>query len=312
MTVIKAEAMGMCFGVQDAITKVNNITKPHEVSIYGELVHNFEVLKRISEDGFHIIPEPNRPYLPITEKVLVTAHGLSHKERKWLVRKGKKLIDTTCPLVTKVHAEAQRFQSLGYTVIILGRKDHVEVKGIIGDLTQYIVVENMDEVYQYKIKHLGVICQSTCSPEKALYILQRIKELNRNSDIQFTNTICKPSWDRQIAVQNLLKRVEALVVLGDKNSNNTKQLVRLALKKNVPCFHIQTVDDIDSEQYKNFSTIGLTAGTSTLDSSIDEVYEKLLSINESNRIKEKIVIHKGKKRFDQLQDLSPYKKHMAL
>ncbi len=300
MTVIKAEAMGMCFGVQNAITKVNNITNPHEVTIYGELVHNSEVLKRIKDDGFHIIPELNRPYLPITEKILVTAHGLSHKERKWLVRRGKKLIDTTCPLVTKVHNEAQRLEGLGYTVVILGKKDHIEVKGIIGDLSQYIVVENVDEVYRYKINRLGVICQSTCSPEKALYILQRIKELNRESEIHFTNTICKPSWDRQMAVQNLLKTVEALVVIGGKNSNNTKQLVSLAHKKNIPCFHIQTVDDIDLEQYKDFLTIGLTAGTSTLDFTIDEVYEKLLSINENNRIKEKGMIHKEKERINML------------
>ncbi len=311
MKVIKAETMGMCFGVQEAITRVHKIKNPDEVSLYGELVHNSEVLKRISEDGFHIIPESDRPFLPHTKEVLVTAHGLSNIERNWLISKGKKLIDTTCPLVTKVHDEAQRLQKLGYTVIILGKKDHVEVKGIIGDLDRYIVVEDMEEVYQYKIKRLGVICQSTCSPEKALYILQRIKELNHESDIHFTNTICKPSWNRQISVQNLLKRVEALIVLGGKNSNNTKQLVRLAHKKNVPCFHIQTVDDIDPKKYKNFSVIGLTAGTSTLASTIDEVYEKLLSINENNMVEDKRTNHKGREGDNNLQDL-PYNKQMAL
>ncbi|GMT48873.1 MAG: 4-hydroxy-3-methylbut-2-enyl diphosphate reductase [bacterium] len=305
MKVIKAETMGMCFGVQEAITRVYRIKKPHEVSIYGELVHNSEVLKRISGSGIHIIPESDRPCLPNTKKVLVTAHGLSNKERKWLISKGKKLIDTSCPLVTKVHNEAQRLQRLGYTVIILGKKNHVEVKGITGDLDRYIVVEDIEEVYRYNIKRLGIICQSTCSPEKALYILQRIKRLNHESDIHFTNTICKPSWDRQIALQNLLKCVEALVVLGGKNSNNTKQLVRLAREKNLPCFHIQTVDDIDSEQYKNFSVIGLSAGTSTLDSSIDEVYEKLLSIHESNLIKGKGMFHKGKERFSDSHNQYP-------
>ncbi len=276
--------MGMCFGVRNAVSIIQSLSEPQDMTIYGEIVHNNDVQKSILSRGYQMIPESNRPCIPHTNNVIVTAHGISYTEKQFLVESGKRIIDTTCPLVLKIHNIAQKLHESCDTVIIMGKPNHVEVKGIVGDLSRFYIVEKIDEVIHYKENHLGILCQSTFQPNVAKKILHRIKQINKDKKITFVNTICKPTRDRQRAVKNLINNVDALIVVGDPSSNNTNQLVNIGKSKGIPVFLIQNSSNINPKMLYDFKTIGLTAGTSTPDSTIQAVYEKLLSISQSNHL----------------------------
>src|ERR1700730_9347385 len=131
---VEAEVLGMCFGVRDALKILRAIDRPEEVTIHGELVHNEVVLTQLSRRGFGMTKEGHRGELPDTPVVLITAHGVSDTERRRLEASGKRLVDTTCPLVERVHRAAQTLQAEGYHVLVIGRRAHIEVRGIIEDL----------------------------------------------------------------------------------------------------------------------------------------------------------------------------------
>jgi 4-hydroxy-3-methylbut-2-enyl diphosphate reductase len=268
----------MCFGVRDALAAMEQLTDPAGVTVHGELVHNEEVLRRLHERGFAMNPEAGRTSLPLTERVVITAHGVSEKERTRLLDAGKELIDTTCPLVRRVHQAAQELQRGGWFVLVIGKPDHVEVQGIVGDLERSEVVPNAGAVRRYDDTRLGVICQSTTPPEEAERVVRAIRDANPGAAVRFLDTICRPTKERQQAARELIGQVEALVVVGGRHSNNTRQLARLAESRGLPVAHVQAAADLDPEWLAPFRVVGLTAGTSTLESTVDEVEQALLRI----------------------------------
>ena len=268
MKVIRASSLGMCFGVKDALEKVMTLEEPERVQVFGELVHNAEVLRRITARGIRSVGEKDRAGLPSAERVVITAHGISEKERLALEAAGKKLIDATCPLVRRVHVLAGEFQSRGYFVVVVGRKDHVEVKGIVGDLEHYAIVETPQDAQAYDAGRIAVISQTTTPPALLDKCYQEIVRKNSGKEISLLNTICGPTRERQEAVEELLPQINALVVVGGKNSNNSQRLAELAKKKGVPCFWVEKPGELQAEQFENYSVVGLTAGTSTMDETI--------------------------------------------
>lgn len=278
MRIIRSKAMGMCFGVREAIEKVMDLENPRSVTVYGQLVHNPEVLERLEEKGFSVADESGRSTVPLQPRVVITAHGISDHERNNLLERGKALIDTTCPLVKRAHAAAQTFQSRGYFVVVAGKKNHVEVKGITGDLKNYAVVENPDEVRSYDAEKIGVVSQTTTLPDLLERVFQKITRRNFGKKIELADTICRPTRDRQNALEELLDQVEAVVIVGGKNSNNTRQLAALAQAKGLPSFCVEKAEDLIPAWFEGLSTVGLTAGTSTLDETIEEVYRWLSSL----------------------------------
>lgn len=280
MKVIVAEALGMCFGVRDALADLKKIANPEEATIHGELVHNERVLHDLTHRGFQMIAEDKRSGMPPTQVVVITAHGISDAERRKFEESGKQLIDTTCPLVKVVHEAAQKLQQDGYHVLVIGRAMHVEVRGIVGDLHDFHIIETVNDVVAYDHARLGVICQSTTPEHFADEILALIREKNPGKEIVFRNTICKPTRERQEAMDKLIEQVDALVVVGGKNSNNTRELAESARRRGKPAVHIQSAADLDHQWLLGFDTIGLTAGTSTLPDTVDEVHQEILRIAE--------------------------------
>ncbi|HEV3164815.1 MAG TPA: 4-hydroxy-3-methylbut-2-enyl diphosphate reductase [Isosphaeraceae bacterium] len=278
MEVIRASALGMCFGVRDALEVVERIEQPGRVTIHGELVHNEEVLARLNERGFRATPEAHRAAIPASPEVLITAHGVSDRERRRLESAGKTLIDATCPLVTLVHEAAQRLHREGFFLIVIGRQGHVEVEGITGDLGRFTVVQSAEEVACYDAERLGIVCQSTTPPFEAAIIRQAIEARNPGKVIRFADTICRPTRERQQAVLDLVEQVEAVVVVGGSHSNNTRQLARLAASRGRPVLHVRNVADLDPEWFAAYRVVGLTAGTSTLDRTVDEVHRALIEM----------------------------------
>jgi 4-hydroxy-3-methylbut-2-enyl diphosphate reductase len=279
MKVINAQAMGMCFGVKDALSTVMTMENPEKATVYGQLVHNGEVLKRIWARGFSMLEETDRsPDIP-TPDVVITAHGLSNKERRKLEASGKTLIDTTCPLVHRVHQIAGDLHAQGYFVVVVGRKDHVEVRGIVGDLERFAIVERPEDAIAFPADRIAVVCQTTTPPALVDILFETISQKNAGKVIRLIDTVCGPTRERQQAVEDLLSKVQALVVVGGKNSNNTRQLRALGEGAGLPCFQVEMASELRPEWFRGLDTVGLTAGTSTLDQTIEEVRTALMQMD---------------------------------
>jgi 4-hydroxy-3-methylbut-2-enyl diphosphate reductase len=222
--------------------------------------------------------ESARQALPETRDVLITAHGISQRERERLESAGKRLIDTTCPLVRHAHEAALRLAGEGFHVLVIGRPGHVEVQGLIEDLPSHDIVQSVDDVKTWPHARMGIVCQTTTPPKLAEQISAAIRTQNPHAEIRYRNTICQPTRDRQQAVERLCQDVEAVVVVGGANSNNTRQLVALCRAQGKPAFHVQTADDLKPAWFEGVHTVGLTAGTSTLDETIDAVHERLATL----------------------------------
>jgi 4-hydroxy-3-methylbut-2-enyl diphosphate reductase len=273
--VIRAEELGMCFGVRDALALAAAVADPASVTIRGELVHNPEVTRRLGAAGFRQESEADRDRPPDTPLVLITAHGVSDAERRRLEAAGKGLIDATCPLVRRVHEAAKALEAEGRHVLLLGQPGHVEVRGVVEDLARCDVVPDADAVRAYPARRLGVVCQTTLPPDVVAAACARIRELNPEADLRVIDTVCLPTRLRQRAMHDLLRRVQAVVVVGGRHSNNTRRLVELCRRHGTPAHHVETAADLDPSWFAGLATVGLTAGTSTLDETIDAVHRAL-------------------------------------
>ncbi|MGF1580068.1 MAG: 4-hydroxy-3-methylbut-2-enyl diphosphate reductase [Gemmataceae bacterium] len=278
MNIIKADILGMCFGVRDALGAMTRVENPDTVTIHGELVHNEQVLVQLRSRGFQMVGEDERDHIPETGTVMITAHGISNKERQRLIEAGKTLVDTTCPLVHRAHQAAQKLQDQGFHVLVIGKRGHVEVQGIVEDLHSYDIISIADEVATYPYDKLGVMCQTTSSERLVREIRQAIDAKNPHAEIRFIDTVCHPTKDHQKALEVLIDQVDAMVVVGGKNSNNTKQLKVRCEERGIPAFHVQGPEELRKEWFVGVKNVGLTAGTSTLDSTINEVHEALVKM----------------------------------
>ncbi|MDP6582250.1 MAG: 4-hydroxy-3-methylbut-2-enyl diphosphate reductase [Vicinamibacterales bacterium] len=275
MRVIRAAEMGICFGVRDALDVTDSVPDPTQVTIHGELVHNPDVTTRLREAGFRHSPEDNRRPPARTPLVLITAHGVSQAERRRLSAAHEKVLDTTCPLVLRAHDAAVELQAEDRHVLLIGTPGHVEVRGLVGDLDSYDVVADPNAVRCYERQRLGIVSQTTMPPDLVAAICSRIQEHNPLADIRVIDTVCQPTRLRLHAVLDLVPRVNAVVVVGGRNSNNTRRLLQLCHEHRTPALHVERTDELNPDWFDNVQTVGLTAGTSTLDETVDEVHRAL-------------------------------------
>ena len=271
--IIRAQHMGFCFGVRDALTAAGEVDRPDQTTIYGELVHNADVIATLQKRQFELLAETNREMIPERPSVMVTAHGISEKRRERLVASGKQLIDTTCPLVRRVHDTAMKLAERDHFVVVIGNKQHVEVLGVVEDLPmgRWAVVASPSDARLYHGKKIGIVSQSTMPEDVAGDCRDRIAELNPQASVRWVNTICRPTKQRQSAVDQLCQQVDVVVVVGGVNSNNTRRLVERCESQGRPAHLVQSADDVRGEWFVEREKIGLTAGTSTPDESIDAV-----------------------------------------
>ncbi|MFH0944521.1 MAG: 4-hydroxy-3-methylbut-2-enyl diphosphate reductase [Planctomycetota bacterium] len=278
MQVIRAEHLGFCFGVRDALEVTFSQDRPEDVTIHGELVHNESVLARLRARGFRQEEESERDVLPSTERVLVTAHGISQSRRQRLLAAGHELIDTTCPLVAHLHAQATSFSEQGFHIILIGKPGHVEVRGVLEDLDQFTLVEKPSDVKRLPHARLGILAQTTTPAPLAEAIVARVESLNPDAEIRWVNTICEPTRKRILSVRQLAEKVDVIVVVGGRNSNNTLQLVNAAREARAKVRHVQGASDLQPHWFLERGRVGLAAGTSTPEEAIDAVESGLLRI----------------------------------
>jgi len=269
MRVTKAEAMGTCFGVNDAIDLALKHTDRDDLTILGQLVHNPQTVDKLKNSGIHLVDSLDSPMS--TSQVMITAHGASDKVKQAVKDMGFKVEDATCPLVKRVHKVIKKMVTEGYYPIVIGQVDHVEVKGIVGDLENYQVIGSIEEIDKLRdFPRLGIVSQTTQKITTVEKIVEAIRKQG-HEDVYFVDTVCKPTKDRQKAIEKLTEEVEAVVVVGGYNSSNTKKLKMVCENKGLPACHIESVRDLDAKWLNNFSHVGITAGTSTPKDVIDEV-----------------------------------------
>ncbi len=279
MQIIRADALGMCFGVKDALKIADRVEQPRDVAIHGELVHNPLVNESLRARGFRQQSEAGRAAAAPAPLVLITAHGVSDRERARLQAQGAALIDTTCPLVRRAHRAALALANQGYFVVVLGKSGHVEVEGLTGDLDACAVVHDESDVGVYEAARIGVVCQTTMPPDQAATLRAEIVRQNpQAAEVRFVDTICRPTKERQQALERLLDGVDAVVVVGGRRSNNTRALLERCHARGVAAWQVERADELKSAWFDGKDRVGVTAGTSTLDGTIDAVERRLREI----------------------------------
>jgi 4-hydroxy-3-methylbut-2-enyl diphosphate reductase len=281
MKILQAEHLGMCFGVRDAIALAVKQADEQPLTILGDLVHNETVLAGFRERGIQIADQPSAIR---TEAVMITAHGTSQSSLNKLKEQKHTVLEATCPLVHFAHRSLAKLASAGFHPIIIGKADHIEVRGMTADLTEYDVILSEADVENLREhSRFGIVSQTTQPIERVRHLVGLIKKRFPKSEIRFTDTVCQPTKDRQTAAINLAKKSDIVVVIGGAHSNNTRELVKTCEQFCARVFHVQTANDLRRDWFIGAEKVGLTAGTSTPDSVIEEVEQKLRLIHSKER-----------------------------
>ena len=267
MKILRAEHFGMCFGVRDAIALALATARHEPLTILGDLVHNETVLEKLRGEGIRIGQQPADIG---TRTVMITAHGASERKKNESRKFGLKVLEATCPLVQVAHRSLATLVQEEFHPIIIGKREHVEVRGMTEDLDEFDVVLGDEDVSNLcERPRFGVISQTTQPVEKVRHLVQLIRERFPKSEVRFVDTICQPTKQRQNAAVELAQKCDVVVVIGGAHSNNTHELVKTCSRVCSRVFHVQTAADLREEWFAGAETVGLTAGTSTPDGVIE-------------------------------------------
>jgi 4-hydroxy-3-methylbut-2-enyl diphosphate reductase len=269
MKILRAEHLGMCFGVKDAVALALETSTHQPLTILGELVHNETVLDQLRAHGIQLRNEPAEVG---TQTVMITAHGASERCLNAVRGQGLNVLEATCPLVHAAHRAVAKLAREGFHPVIIGKRDHVEVRGLTEDLDGFDVVITEDDVLRLPPRaRLGVAAQTTQPVERVRHLVALIRQRFPESEVRFVDTVCQPTKLRQHAAVELARQCDVVVVIGGAHSNNTRELVETCRRDCERVFHVQTAVDLRPEWFWNAQVVGLTAGTSTPDTVIAEV-----------------------------------------
>lgn len=281
MEIIIGKTAGFCYGVKRAVEGSLKETSDKQIYCLGELVHNKQVMKEIEKQGIKLIEDINE--VPNNSKVIIRAHGVVKEIYEIAKEKNIELVDYTCPNVLKIHEVASKYKNENYYIFVIGNKTHPETIGTISYCgNNYSCIETEDDINdsieslkESKIKDLLLIVQTTFSEAKFKLIKEKIEETINDINIVVKNTICAATSTRQKETENLSKEVDCMIIIGGKNSSNTKKLYELAEKNCQKAIAIETKEELNKEELINYQKIGIMAGASTPKKNIDEVAELL-------------------------------------
>jgi len=272
-----ARALGTCFGVRDAIEAALDPSFRDNLTILGQLVHNPQTVEELRANGVKLVDSLDDEIE--TRNVMITAHGSSESVKAELRKRGHQVFDASCPLVLKVHNRVAKLVRDGYFPVVIGERNHVEVRGIVGDLEEYAVIGEPSEVSLLEGQSkIGIVCQTTHQVEDARAVIRAIEERFPQTEICFVDTICKPTKERQSAVRELVLEADLMVVVGGFNSSNTKKLLKVCVDQGIPSYHIEGAEDLEAGWFRQASHVGITAGTSTPHRVIEEVYDRIRTL----------------------------------
>ncbi|HEX3030899.1 MAG TPA: bifunctional 4-hydroxy-3-methylbut-2-enyl diphosphate reductase/30S ribosomal protein S1 [Bacillota bacterium] len=278
MEILVARQAGFCFGVKRAIKMAEEAAgQDREISSLGPLIHNRQVVARLSEKG--IKPVDSLQDIP-SGTVVIRSHGVGVQVLEEIEQRALKIVDATCPFVKKAQQLAHQLYEEGYKVVVVGDRSHPEVTGIVGwTYDQAVVVENAKEAEELaRANKIGILAQTTQPVDNFLSVVRVLA--GKCQELRVFNTICHATGERQDAAVELANQVDVMVVVGGTNSANTQKLARLCRDTGTPTHLIETGAELDISWLKGHKRIGLTAGASTPDWIIEEVKEKMTEIKE--------------------------------
>jgi 4-hydroxy-3-methylbut-2-enyl diphosphate reductase len=277
--VLLASPRGFCAGVVRAIDIVNLALKHFGLPLYvrRDIVHNKYVVNELRDKGIVFVDHLDE--VPSGSRVIFSAHGVSPEVREEAHRNHLKIIDATCPLVTKVHSEAIKYARMGHTIILIGHADHDEVIGTLGEAPDSIRVlisaEQVEELQVPDPEKVAYLTQTTLSLDETRHVVERLRARFPKIHGPATEDICYATQNRQSAVLELAKRAEIILVVGSANSSNSRRLVEVAKSQGIPAFLIDDIGSIQLDWLKEIHGIGLTAGASAPESLVESVIQFL-------------------------------------
>ena len=276
MSVTVAKTAGFCFGVERAVNQVYDQIKHGSGPIYtlGPIIHNEGVVRDLEKKGVKVLNSANEISALTEGTVIIRSHGVGKRIYDMLKAQGVQIVDATCPFVKKIHRIVQEQNLQGRRVIIIGDETHPEVEGIKGwgDARTMVVKneEQMEKLPSFTGEKLCIVSQTTFNYNKFKDLVEKFEK--KGYDILVLNTICNATQERQVEAERIASQVDAMIVIGGKNSSNTRKLYEICQKECKDTYYIQTLDDLNPESVNSVRSVGITAGASTPKKIIEEVH----------------------------------------
>jgi 4-hydroxy-3-methylbut-2-enyl diphosphate reductase len=273
MKVIVAEEAGFCFGVKRALRLINQLHNSGQgIQIYGELIHNRTVLNNLDKKGIPCIDSLDQ--LDPAKKVMIRTHGIPLKEEKILQKREIDYVDATCPLVKKTHKIIEKLNRQKTQIVMVGDRKHPEMVAARSYANDALVINSIEEARQIAYRNrISVVTQTTLNMDFFKEIISVL--LEKTARLEIYNTVCSATRVRQEAIGKLAPGVDFVVVIGGKNSSNTRKLFEISQKKNKNTFFFERSDELHDpgflEGIKNFNSVAITAGASTPPEEIEKV-----------------------------------------
>lgn len=284
MKVLLADEYGFCFGVERAVEMVEeSLEKGEIVRTLGPLIHNEQEMERLGRHGVSTITAPVQ--IKRGETAVIRAHGVTPQVQRELEEKASKVVDATCPFVTKVQRLASRAAAQDRHVVVVGNPEHPEMIGVFGYAPDHtFVVNNAEEVANLpRLKSPLVVSQTTIKLQTLLDTAEAVKE-KTDDEVQVVNTICSATRDRQDAARALAGEVDAFYIIGGRHSSNSRKLVAVCKEQCDRSFLIETEDEINPEDLRGVERVGVTAGASTPNWLIEKIVKRLKEIGAENEL----------------------------
>jgi (E)-4-hydroxy-3-methyl-but-2-enyl pyrophosphate reductase len=279
----KAVHAGYCWGVERALDIVNQTADTHKdvpVRTLGPIIHNPQVVQSLDDKGVHSIDSLNQMQEGGT--VIIRTHGVAPEVYEQAETKGLTIVDATCPLVTLVQNKAKQLVNEGYHLVIFGNPNHPEVIGTLGHAGgKATVIEKPEDARTAKLpKKVGVVVQTTQETELVSELLSYLAP--RCKEIKVFNTICNPTIERQDAARELAREVQVMIVVGGKNSSNTRHLADVCREEGATTYHIEEATEVEPTWFTGVHEIGVTAGASTPGWLMDQVITHIHELEQQN------------------------------
>jgi len=271
-----AQPSGFCFGVKRSIDMVEKAIKDGKknIQIFGPIVHNPQQIKALEDKGVKMVNSIDE-IQPGT--LFIRAHGISPQVYEELKKKNVEIIDATCPFVNVEQNYARKLYEEGYQVIIIGEKNHPEALGAQGYAPGSLIIGSVEEARSLKeVPKIGAVVQTTLEPEEVAKIVAEL--YHKAKEVRVYNTICQSTKMRQPAAKKLAEEVDLMIVIGGKNSGNTRRLAEVSSRIKTT-YHIETAAELKKEWFEGVKKVGISAGASTPDFIIEEVVEAIKKID---------------------------------
>ena len=277
MEIIIGRESGFCFGVKRAVDGVENeVSSKRKLNFLGEIVHNEVIVKKLMDKG--VVFVDNIDEVKDNEYLAIRAHGVPEDVYKKAEERNIKLLDFTCPKVMQIHKKIKEASNNGYSIILIGKKEHPETIGSMGYAKDVYVIEDISEIEALPLfDKVFSIVQTTFSLDKYISIEKKLKE--KYSNIVCINSICPSTRNRQEECRKIAREADFMIIVGGKNSSNTKKLFEVACSECENCIIIQDENDKKIEESKKYDIIGVMSGASTPMETIDKVVARINQIN---------------------------------